>query len=91
LHYVFGFVLVGLVVMHLALLHEVGSNRPLKVNFEVDNVPFYPIYVVKDLFVLTIMLTLFFCVVCFYSNSLGHPDNYIIANSMVTPLHIVPE
>jgi len=82
---------VGLVIMHLALLHEVGSNRPLKVSFEVENVNFYPIYVVKDVFVLTTVLMFFFCVACFYSNVFGHPDNYIIANSMVTPLHIVPE
>jgi len=73
------------------LLHDVGSNRPLKTTFEVENITFYPTYVVKDVFVLTIMFVLFFCVACFYSNVFGHPDNYIIANSMVTPLHIVPE
>lgn len=90
-HYVLGFVLIGLVIMHLTLLHDSGSNRPLKVAFEVDNTTFYPVYVVKDVFVLTIMITFFVCIVCFYSNVFGHPDNYIIANSMVTPLHIVPE
>ena len=60
LHYVLGFLLVGLVILHLALLHEIGSNRPLKVNFETDTVPFYSIYVIKDLFILTIMLVFFF-------------------------------
>jgi ubiquinol-cytochrome c reductase cytochrome b subunit len=52
---------------------------------------FYPYFVVKDLFIILLTLTIFCIVVFFYPNALGHPDNYIKANPLVTPTHIVPE
>jgi len=54
-------------------------------------VPFWPYFVIKDLFALAIILTVFFAIVGFMPNYLGHPDNYIEANALVTPAHIVPE
>ena len=91
LHFTMPFVIAGAVIMHLVLLHEVGSNNPLGLTLKTENVSFYPYFYVKDLFGLMILFLVFFTFVFYYPNSLGHPDNYIEANPMKTPLHIVPE
>ena len=91
LHFTFPFVIVGAVLMHLILLHEVGSNNPLGITLKTENIPFYPYFYTKDLFGLMILFLIFFLFIFYYPNVLGHPDNYIEANPMKTPLHIVPE
>lgn len=92
LHYLFPFMIVVLVCIHLILLHKDGSTNLLGINFSyVDHLTMYPYYIYKDLF----GLFCFFCFFCFFSffipNNLGHTDNYILANPLVTPMHIVPE
>ncbi len=91
LHYLMPFVIVGLVIVHLALLHRVGSNNPLGINTNVETISFYPYFFVKDLFAFFILALLFSFFVFFYPNALGHSDNYIPANPLSTPAHIVPE
>jgi quinol-cytochrome oxidoreductase complex cytochrome b subunit len=91
LHFTFPFIIVGAVLIHLILLHEVGSNNPLGISLKTENVPFYPYFYTKDLFGLMVLFLVFFIFVFYYPNTLGHPDNYIEANPMKTPLHIVPE
>ena len=91
LHFTFPFLIVGVVLIHLILLHEVGSNNPLGISLKTENIPFYPYFYTKDLFGLMILFLVFFTFIYFYPNTLGHPDNYIEANPMKTPLHIVPE
>lgn len=91
LHFTLPFVIVGAVLIHLILLHEVGSTNPLGITLKTENVPFYPYFYTKDLFGLMVLLFVFFIFVFYYPNTLGHPDNYIEANPMKTPLHIVPE
>lgn len=91
LHYFMPFAIAGLVLVHLSLLHKDGSNNPLGINSNVDNIPFYPYFYVKDLFAFFILATFFSFFVFFYPNVLGHADNYIPANPLVTPAHIVPE
>ena len=91
LHYLMPFVITGMVLIHLSLLHKDGSNNPLGINSSTDNVTFYPYFYVKDLFAFFILITLFAFFVFFYPNVLGHTDNYIPANPMSTPAHIVPE
>jgi quinol-cytochrome oxidoreductase complex cytochrome b subunit len=79
------------VILHITFLHEDGANNPLGISSKVDQVSFYPYFHVKDLFGLVIFF-LFFSYFIFYNpNVLGHSDNYIPANPMVTPPHIVPE
>jgi len=93
LHYLLPFVIVGVVALHVWALHVVGQNNPTGVELksEQDSVPFTPFATVKDLFVMVCFL-IFFSWFLFYSpNYMGHPDNYIPANPMVTPAHIVPE
>lgn len=90
-HYVLPFLIVGLVILHLITLHEHGSNNPLGISSSTDKVPFHPYFIVKDL-VGVLMLCLLLSAFLFYApNYLGHPDNYIPANPLVTPPHIVPE
>ncbi len=93
LHYLMPFLIVGVVVLHLVALHQFGSNNPLGVDVksEGDTIPFHPYYTVKDYFGLGVFLIVFFGLVFFAPNFLGHPDNYIPADPLVTPSHIVPE
>jgi ubiquinol-cytochrome c reductase cytochrome b subunit len=91
LHYLLPFLIAGVTILHLAALHQYGSNNPLGVNAVVDKISFYPYFYVKDL-VGWIAFAIFFSIFVFYApNVLGHPDNYIPANPMSTPAHIVPE
>ena len=66
-------------------------RRKSKAEANKDTVPFWPYFVIKDLFALVLILVIFMAVVGFMPNYLGHPDNYIPANPLVTPAHIVPE
>jgi len=91
IHYLLPFVIAGLVLVHLSLLHTVGSNNPLGINKNVDSVPFYPYFYVKDLLAFLALVAFFSFFVFFFPNALGHADNYIPANPLVTPAHIVPE
>lgn len=91
LHFFLPFIIAGLSVIHLALLHNEGSNNPLGVDSSVDKIPFYPYFFVKDLFAFFCFLFIFGFFVFFYPNAMGHPDNYIPADPMQTPAHIVPE
>jgi ubiquinol-cytochrome c reductase cytochrome b subunit len=86
-------VIVGVVFLHVAALHITGSNNPLGIDPKgpQDTVPFHPYYTAKDSVGLVAYLAVFAVLVFFFPNMLGHPDNYIPANPLVTPAHIVPE
>jgi len=91
LHYLMPFLIVGLVLIHLSLLHRDGSNNPLGTNSNSDYISFYPYFYVKDLFSFLVLVLILSFFVIYYPNILGHADNYIPANPMSTPPHIVPE
>ncbi|WP_460273064.1 cytochrome b [Celeribacter sp. ULVN23_4] len=99
LHYLLPFVIAGLVIVHIWAFHHTGNNNPAgidvrkgsKAEAEKDTLPFWPYFVIKDLFALGVVLIAFFAIVGFMPNYLGHPDNYIEANPLSTPAHIVPE
>ena len=91
LHYLLPFIILGLAIIHVVFLHEHGSNNPLGITFRLDNIPFFPYYIIKDLFGIFLFLIFYALFVFFMPNTLGHPDNYIPANPLVTPPHIVPE
>jgi ubiquinol-cytochrome c reductase cytochrome b subunit len=77
--------------MHLMALHVHGSTNPLGINNNIDRLPFHGYFVFKDL-ITVFLLLLIFCLFVFFSpNTLGHPDNYIPGNPLVTPASIVPE
>ncbi len=99
LHYLLPFVIAALVALHIWAFHHTGNNNPTGVEVrrgskeeaEKDTLPFWPYFVIKDLFALSLILLIFFAIVGFMPNYLGHPDNYIEANPLATPAHIVPE
>lgn len=91
LHYLLPFIIAALVLVHLMALHEHGSNNPTGLGSNTDKVTFHPYFTYKDLFGFIIFLVIFCYFVFFNPNYLGHPDNYIPANPLVTPSHIVPE
>ena len=93
LHYLLPFVIVGVVIMHIWALHQHGSNNPLGIDVKgpQDTIPFNPYYTIKDAFGIGVFLIVFSYLVFFAPNLLGHPDNYVPANPMVTPADVVPE
>lgn len=93
LHFLMPFLIVGVVILHIWALHTHGSNNPLGIDVKTpqDNIPFHPYYTYKDFFGFGVFFIIFGWFLFFAPNSLGHPDNYIEANAMVTPAHIVPE
>ena len=90
LHYLLPFIITGLIFLHLVLLHEIGSTNPTQTP-AFDKIRFHPYFTIKDGFIFTIVLIIFVILVFFYPNLLGHSDNFIPANPLVTPAHIVPE
>jgi len=94
LHYLLPFLILGLVVLHIWALHVPGNNNPIGIDIKKpskDTVPFHPYIVIKDGFALLMFIIVFAFFVFYSPNILGHADNYIEANPMVTPAHIVPE
>lgn len=90
LHFLLPFVILGIVVLHLLILHRVGSNNPIGTDVS-SPLPFYPYYFLKDFTFFFFSLAFFSVCVYYFPNVFIHPDNYIRANPMVTPSHIVPE
>jgi len=93
LHFLLPFVIAGVVILHIWSLHIPGSSNPtgVEVKGPQDTLPFHPYYTAKDGFGLGVFLVCFALVVFFAPNYLGHADNYIKANALSTPAHIVPE
>ncbi len=93
LHYLFPFIIFALVGMHVWALHTVKSNNPLGIDIKgpQDTIPFHPYYTIKDLYGIGLFLLFYLFFVFFAPNFFGEPDNYIPANPIVTPPHIVPE
>ncbi len=93
LHFLLPFVIAGVVVLHIWALHMHGSNNPLGIDAKgpQDKIPFHPYYTIKDAFGIAVFLIVFSFFVFFAPDFFGEPDNYIPANPLVTPAHIVPE
>jgi ubiquinol-cytochrome c reductase cytochrome b subunit len=93
LHYLLPFVILAVVLLHLIALHRFGSNNPLGIEMKApqDTLPFHPYFTIKDLFGLAVFLLIYSFFVFYAPNFLGSSDNYIPANPMQTPNHIVPE
>jgi quinol-cytochrome oxidoreductase complex cytochrome b subunit len=93
LHFLLPFVIVGMVFLHLIALHAHGSNNPTGIDAKgpQDKIPFHPYYTVKDFFGFGAFFLVYAAFVFYAPNYLGHADNYIPADPLVTPAHIVPE
>jgi ubiquinol-cytochrome c reductase cytochrome b/c1 subunit len=93
LHFLLPFVIAGVVILHIWALHVVGQNNPtgLEIKTKSDSVPMLPFAIMKDIFAMSLFVMLYAWFVFFAPDYLGHPDNYIEANPLSTPAHIVPE
>lgn len=93
LHFLMPFIIVAVVMLHLVSLHKVGSNNPsgVEIKSKKDIIPFHPYFTIKDIVGFIAFFIIFGYFLFFYPNSMGHPDNYIPADPLVTPAHIVPE
>nr|QHR76871.1 cytochrome b [Peucaea botterii] len=91
LHFLLPFLIVGLTLVHLTLLHETGSNNPLGIPSDCDKIPFHPYYTIKDILGFVLMLALLVSLALFSPNLLGDPENFTPANPLATPPHIKPE
>lgn len=91
LHYLFPFLLAGLIIIHLVLLHTKGSNNPTGLDSNSDKVPFHIYFTTKDFYGFILLIIVICSLVFYYPNTLGDPENFINANPLVTPVHIMPE
>jgi ubiquinol-cytochrome c reductase cytochrome b subunit len=91
LHYLLPFLIAAASIVHIAALHQKGANNPLGINASSDKINLYPYLVTKDRVGFIIFLIVLSALVWFAPNMLAHPDNSIPANSLVTPLSIIPE
>nr|QHH24476.1 cytochrome b [Locustella castanea] len=91
IHFLLPFIIVGLTLVHLTLLHETGSNNPLGIPSDCDKIPFHPYYTTKDILGFALMFTVLAGLALFSPNMLGDPENFTPANPLATPQHIKPE
>jgi ubiquinol-cytochrome c reductase cytochrome b subunit len=90
-HFLFPFLVLAIVIIHLLFLHQTGSNNPLGINRNYDKIPFHPYFSFKDLFGFIVLIIFLFILTIIDPYGLGDPDNFIPANPLVTPPHIQPE
>nr|QOW08081.1 cytochrome b [Attagenus augustatus augustatus] len=91
LHFMMPFIVSAMVMIHLLLLHQSGSNNPLGMNSNLDKIPFHPYFSFKDITGFTVMIAMLVILSLEYPYLLSDPDNFTPANPMVTPVHIQPE
>lgn len=91
IHFVLPFIVAAVAILHLIFLHQTGSNNPLGINPDRDRIPFHSYYSVKDALGYLIALTLFLIIILFLPDIVADPENFIVANPLVTPIHIKPE
>lgn len=91
IHFCLPFIILIISIIHFVLLHDYGSTNPIGLPVNNDEIPFVPYYLSKDFFAMTFILLLMFFFLFYNPLMLGHTDNLIEANFLVTPSHIVPE
>jgi len=90
-HFMVPFIVTVIAGIHIFFLHSTGRNNPLGLTSNPEKVPFHWYYSVKDVVGFVVLIFLLLSLVLFDPNYLGEPDNFIAANPIVTPPHIVPE
>ncbi len=90
-HFVFPFIVLALIFIHLLILHQTGSNNPLNISSSKNKIPFAHYFVYKDAFRFLVIILSFLVVVLFYPIIFNEPENFILANPLSTPAHIKPE
>lgn len=91
IHFVLPFIIAAVAILHIIFLHQTGSNNPLGINPDRDRIPFHSYYSIKDALGYSIALSLFLIIILFTPSIFADPENFIISNPLVTPIHIKPE
>ncbi len=90
-HFIFPFIILALIFVHLLILHQTGSNNPLNISASKNKIPFSHYFVYKDVLRFFIIMFLFCLVVFFFPRIFNEPENFLSANPLSTPAHIKPE
>nr|BDQ43946.1 cytochrome b [Pithemera bicincta] len=90
-HFILPFIIIGATILHIVFLHQTGSNNPIGVNADSERVPFHSYYSIKDSLGYILALTGLSCLVLFEPNLFTDPENFLVSNPLVTPIHIKPE
>nr|BDQ43725.1 cytochrome b [Amynthas hupeiensis]BDQ43738.1 cytochrome b [Amynthas hupeiensis] len=90
-HFILPFIIIGATVLHIMFLHQTGSNNPIGINADSDRVPFHTYYSIKDMLGYLMAITGLSCMVLFEPNMFTDPENFLMSNPLVTPIHIKPE
>ena len=90
-HFFFPFLILFFSILHIFFLHKNSSINSIGIKSKNDSIPFFPFFYIKDFFSIIIFFIFFLIIIFFYPNFLNHSDNFILANPLITPLHIVPE
>lgn len=90
-HFIFPFIILAIIIIHLLFLHQTGSNNPIGLNSNIDKIPFHPYFTIKDTLGFIIIIIILLILTLINPYILGDPDNFIPANPIVTPPHIQPE
>nr|QCI09374.1 cytochrome b [Lygaeus sp. FS-2019] len=91
LHFLLPFIIAGMTMIHLIFLHQTGSNNPMGLNSNYDKIPFHPYFSIKDIMGMMMTMLMFCMLIMMEPRILGDPENFIMANPLVTPVHIQPE
>lgn len=91
IHFVLPFIIFAVILIHLLFLHQSGSSNPTGLNADSDRIPFHIYYSIKDALGYSITLSIFIIIILFLPSLLADPENFLIANPLVTPIHIKPE
>nr|BDQ43972.1 cytochrome b [Pheretima iizukai] len=90
-HFILPFVIIGATILHIMFLHQTGSNNPIGINADSERIPFHSYYSIKDALGYMIAITGLSCLVLFEPNLFTDPENFLMSNPLVTPIHIKPE
>lgn len=90
-HFILPFIIMGVTILHIILLHQTGSNNPVGIITDSERIPFHSYYSIKDILGYIVAITMLSVIVLFEPSIFSDPDNFLIANPLITPIHIKPE
>nr|BCJ04112.1 cytochrome b [Metaphire hilgendorfi] len=90
-HFILPFIIIGATILHIMFLHQTGSNNPIGINADSERIPFHSYYSIKDTLGYMVAITGLSCLVLFEPNLFTDPENFLMSNPLVTPIHIKPE
>jgi len=91
LHFLIPFILITLIMLHLLSLHQSGSNKPTGTLKDTDKISFHPFFSRKDIPTASTLLMFILIISINKPFLLRDPENFNIANPIITPIHIQPE